>query len=243
MKSFLSLLMIAIVATTPLIGYAQKGNINIGAHGGANFSKLCCGSMTINEDYDFSAGPAFGLTASYNINKWLSLAGELNYATQGGRKNGMQAVSANGTTLYANFDNRISLNYLELPVMARATFGKTIKYYANLGVFAGYLLSAKQKGSGSSSYYLDENGRNFYGGENDVVSFDKEKDIQGDVRAFNFGLTGGVGAGYTFGKHGIWLDGRYVMGLPNIRENTTLNGENSTGSIMALVGYTYTISK
>ena len=232
-----------LVMIFPASANAQKGTTSIGAHGGVNISKLCCGSLAVNEDYKFGEGPTFGLTASYGLNNWLSLATELNYATQGGKKTGMQAVMTNGSTLYADFENKTVLNYLELPVMARATFGTTIKYYANVGTFAGYLLSAKQKTSGASAYYLDAAGTNPYTSENNKVSFNTDKDIKSDVNAFNFGLVGGIGAGYTFGKHGIWIDGRYSMGIPNIRKNIGINGENSTGSILAMVAYTYTISK
>ncbi len=242
MRTFNQLFMVAAcLLTIPATMWAQKGNILIGAHGGVNISKLCCGSMVVNKDYQFGEGPAFGLTSSYGINKWLSITAELNYATQGGRKNGMQAVNVNNTLLYADFDNRSSLRYLELPVMARATFGKQFKYYAELGIFGGYLLSAQQKTTGSSRLYLDADGTQAYVGENNIMGFESDKDIRGSIKDFNYGLTGGIGIGYTFGRHGLWLDGRYVMGIPNIREQSTQNGENSTGSIMALVGYTFQI--
>lgn len=231
----------AIFFTTPMM--AQKGAWDIGARGGVNISRLCCGSMTINEDYKFGEGPNFGITASYGLTDKLSLVAELDYATQGGKKNGMQAVSAgsNGNVFYADFKNKTVLNYLELPVMARYTLGDKIKYYVNAGPYIGYLLSAKQVTSGSSRLYTDAAGSKPDG--TTTVNFDADKDISSQVKDFNFGLQGGLGVGYTFGKHGIWLDGRYVWGAVNIRENTTVNGENSTGSIMAALGYTYRLSK
>lgn len=236
------LIVAASIVSLPLASNAQKGSLQAGAHAGVNISKLCCGSMTINEDYKFGEGPAFGITAAYGFNNILSLAAELNYTTMGGKKNGMQALSGYGSngTLYADFENKTVLNYLELPVMARVTFGKAFRYYANLGIFGSYLLSAKNETSGSSALYKDANGTQVYDGTK--VSFDKNTDIKSQVKDFNFGIVGGLGAGYTFGQHGIWLDGRYVMGMPNIRENTAVNGKNSTGSIMATVGYTYTFN-
>jgi hypothetical protein len=222
---------------------AQKGAWDIGARGGVNISKLCCGSMTINEDYKFGEGPMFGVTASYGLSKNFSLVAELDYTTQGGKKNGMQAVTpgSNGSIFYADFKNKTVLNYLELPVMARYTLGDKIKYYVNAGPYIGYLLSAKQVSSGSSKLYKDAAGSKPDG--TITVNFDADKDISSQVKDINFGLQGGLGAGYTFGQHGIWLDGRYVLGATNIRENTAVNGENSTGSIMAALGYTYRLSK
>ncbi len=223
---------------------AQKNSFSIGGHAGVNISKLCCGSMEINDDYKFGEGPAFGVTAAYGVSKYISIAAEVNYTTMGGKKNGMQAVSGYGSNgnsvLYADFDNKTVLNYLELPVMARVTFGNKFKYYANLGVFGSYLLSAKNETSGNSALYADKNGSKKYA--ESVLSFNSDTDIKNQVKDFNFGLVGGLGAGYTFGRHGIWLDGRYALGMPNIRENTNVNGENSTGSIMATLGYTFIIN-
>lgn len=234
----------ACLMSMPFYANAQSGNLQVGGHAGVNISKLCCGSMTINEDYQFGEGPTFGLMASYGFNKYLSLVAELNYTTMGGKKNGLQAVNGYGSNglLYADFNNKTVLNYLELPVMARVTLGDKFKYYANLGIYGAYLLAANQETSGSSFLYTDKDGTKKYSPtDGQVLSFNKDADIKGQVKDFNFGLVGGLGAGYTFGKHAIWLDGRYVMGMPNVRENTTVNGENSTGSIMATVGYSYTL--
>ncbi len=241
MKSQFKLATMSILLTLmPFLSQAQKGTVLAGAHGGVNVSKLCCGSMTINENYKFGEGPAFGLTASYGVSKYISVAAELNYTTMGGKKNGMQAIPGSGNgSLYADFDNKVVLNYLELPVMARITMGDKIKYYANVGIFGGYLLSASQKASGSSKLYSDKEGSQVY--SESAVDFNTDTDISAQVKDWNFGIVGGLGAGYTFGKHGIWLDGRYCLGMPNIWENTTINGENSTGSIMATIGYTYTL--
>lgn len=242
--AFKQTIIAACFIASPFISGAQQGSWQVGGHAGVNISKLCCGSMTINEDYEFNAGPAFGLTGAYGLNNYLSLAAELNYTTMGGKRDGMQAISGTGSNaLYANFDNKIKLNYLELPVMVRATLGTgNFKYYANVGIFGAYLLNANQESSGSSLLYKDENGTQLYDyNGSQKMSFDKDVDIKDKVKDFNFGLVGGLGAGYLFGKHGIWLDGRYTYGIPNILDNTDVNGENSTGSIMATIGYTYTL--
>lgn len=219
--------------------FAQKGAWDVGAKGGVDFSRMCCASMTINEDYTYNIGPTFGLTGSYGLTKNLSLVAELNYTTQGGKRNGMQAITAGTTTRYADFDNKTILNYLELPVMARYTMGDQFKYYVNAGPYIGYLLTATQKASGTSKLYTDKDGN--VSESSTVYDFKTDADVKSDFKDINFGLQGGIGAGYTFGKHGIWVDGRYIWGIPNIRENTAVNGENSTGSIGATIGYTYRI--
>lgn len=241
MKTFSKLAAIAMMPVLlPMAAMAQKGAVTVGAHAGTGLSRLCCGSMEANKDYQFKVGPTFGLTAAYGLNNKLSLLAELNYTTQGGKKEGMQALSHSGQTVYADFSNKLYLNYLELPVMARMTFGSKIKYYANAGIFGGYLLSAKHKASGSSALYLDKDGKVPFATE--PVSFDADNAITDNISNFNFGLVGGLGAGYTFGVHGVWLDGRYAYGMPNIMKNTSVNGENSTGSIMVMAGYTYTLN-
>ena len=241
MKKLINVALLLGVLSFTTTSFAQKGDFTIGARGGVNISKLCCGSMELNEDYVFGEGPSFGITASYSFSKYIYLVAELDYATQGGKRNGMQAITP-GTSniLYAKFDNKTVLNYLELPVMARLTMGDKFKYYVNAGPYIGYLLSAKNVTSGSSAVYSDKAGTKIE--HNGLQSFNSDKDIKDQMQTINFGLCGGIGGGYTFGKHGIWLDGRYVLGMPNIRKNTAVNGENSTGSIMAGIGYTYTIN-
>lgn len=218
---------------------AQKNTFSVGARAGVNISKLCCGSMEINEDYVFGEGPSFGLAASYGFSKYFSVAAELDFATQGGKKNGMQAITpgSNGSVLYAKFDNKTVLNYLELPIMARVTFGDKFKYYVNAGPYIGYLLAAKNVTSGSSQIFADKAGTQIE--STALQSFNSDKDVKSQFLAINYGLTGGLGAGYSFGNHVVWLDGRYVLGMPNIRKNTTLYGENSTGSVMVGLMYSY----
>lgn len=236
-----------IIAVTALLllsaaSYAQKNTFAVGARGGVNISRLCCGSMELNEDYKFGEGPSIGLTASYGISDHFSIMAELNMATQGGKKNGMQAVTpgTNGSVLYANFDNKTVLNYLELPILARVTFGEKFKYYINAGPYVGYLLSARNVTSGSSMLYSDKAGTHVE--YSAVQNFESDKKVTDQFTTINYGLTGGVGAGYMFAKHGVWLDGRYVLGIPNIRKNTLINGENSTGSIMVGLMYTYNLN-
>lgn len=238
-KSIISVTALLFLSTA---SFAQKNTFAIGARGGINISRLCCGSMVLNEDYKFGEGPSFGLIASYGISKHFSIAAELDMATQGGKKNGMQAITpgTNGSVLYANFDNKTVLNYLELPILARVTFGEKFKYYINAGPYVGYLLSARNVTSGNSLLYSDIAGTQSE--SNSIQSFESDKKVKDQFATINYGLTGGVGAGYAFDNHGIWLDGRYVLGIPNIRKNTSVNGENSTGSIMVGIMYTYSFN-
>ncbi len=232
----------AVLLLLSVASYAQKNTFTVGARGGVNISKLCCGSMELNEDYKFGEGPSFGLTAAYGVSKHFSIAAELDWTTQGGKKNGMQAVNpgSNGSVLYADFDNKTVLNYLELPIMARVTFGDKFKYYINAGPYIGYLLSARNVTAGSSMLYSDKAGSHVEYAS--IQSFESDKKATDQFTTINYGLTGGVGAGYMFAKHGLWLDGRYVMGIPNVRKNTAINGENSTGSIMVGIMYTYNLN-
>jgi hypothetical protein len=57
----------------------------------------------------------------------------------------------------------------------------------------------------------------------------------------SFGLTGGLGVGYTFGKHSIVFDTRYEVGLTNIRTNTSVNGKNNLQTFMVGLGYNYVL--
>lgn len=227
--------------------YAQKGQITIGARAGGNVSKLCCGTKEMNKDYEFRTAYNGGLTVAYGFNKYLSLVLEADYISEGAKRTGMQTlmpVSSLQTTSYqryADYTLKEKLDYLQVPLMARATFGNKIKYYVNAGPYIGFLLNAKMETSGNSPLYLDKNKTKPEITNGYSYSFEGSYDVKSQLNTINFGIAGGLGAGYSFGKHAIWLDGRYDLGLTNIRQNTVTNGENSTGAILLDIGYSYSL--
>lgn len=174
------------------------------------------------------------------------------YSSQGGKKDGMQAFTTPPEIaamfpagqapqyLYANFKSEAKLNYLLVPVLAkfswRISHKTPLKIYVDAGPFAGFLLSAHQVTNGSSMVYLDQQGQQ-------PISpgpqfFDANNDIQYELNTFNFGVSGNVGFVYGAGRSRIFIEGGGNYGFLNIQKGTA-NGKNNTGAGTVDIGYAY----
>lgn len=194
-------------------------------------------------------GPYFGLVAEYGVNEKFFIQTELNYASQGGKKSGLQGISSKkytaffpvGTPIpdyfFAVFDNEAILNYLELPILAKIEFPLNNKFglFVNGGPYFGYLISAKNISSGSSNVYYDEELTQPVIPAS--VVFDAKTDVKDDINSFNFGIQGGVGLSFTLNNESklfITAGGNY--GLKSIQKDE-VNGKNNTGAATVILGY------
>ena len=148
-----------------------------------------------------------------------------------------------GTMLYANFQNEAILNYLEIPITAKFTWGDRLKYYINAGPYAGVLLNATQKTDGTSQLYLDNRGTQPLGIQGQPMPaqvFNANTDIKKDINLVNFGLTGGIGLTYPVGGSGqVILDARGAYGITTIQKDKDANGKSRTGGLFLTLGYAY----
>src|ERR1700744_5756920 len=114
----------------------------LGLKGGISIPNLSGGGDNpLSNGYISRLAANFGLQSEFVLQKHFSLEVELNYAGQGGQRKGVQPITnlppelqqlapINGY-LYANFRNKAILDYLELPVMAKMTWGTTFQFYVN----------------------------------------------------------------------------------------------------------------
>jgi hypothetical protein len=153
-------------------------NFALGIRGGMSIPNLTAGSGNqnpLNTGYSSILGPDAGLFAEFKFSNLFSLQPMIEYSSQGGKKDGMQAFTVPGQLaqlfpagqapqyLYANYNSQAKLNYLLIPVLAKFgwNFSKTSpwRFYLDAGPFAGFLLSAHQITSGVSPVYLDAQGQ------------------------------------------------------------------------------------
>jgi len=229
---------------------ANGGDWRIGAHGGLSVPQLSSGGNEVSTGYCSILAPSFGVTTEYCLADRLSVLIEANHSGQGGARNGFQPITQVpdgilplGQYLYADFDNRCELTYLEIPVMLRYQWisGGKWHFFAEGGLYAGFLLSAKQKTSGYGQIYSDPGQTDtiFKGTQLPKVSFDANTDIMDDLNKFNWGITAGAGVAYSLNKVSrIYLDIRGEYGLIALQKDK-LNGESNTGCALFLLGYDY----
>jgi hypothetical protein len=244
-----------------LVGLTFSGNsllnaqqLWLGVKGGWSLPSLSGGTNEISKGWKSRSAFNFGALGTYELSDKMAMQVEVNWASQGGRKNGIQPLSEgaipllpSGMTFYADFKNQAILNYIEVPILAKFTLIKSEyrKIYIDAGPYFGYLLNAHNKSAGSSSIFADKTGTVvMIPNPQDPASyiplppqsFDANVDITSDIKRFNWGVTGGVGVAQVFGNGDFFIDIRGYYGFVNIQKNP-VNGKNNTGALVWSLGY------
>jgi hypothetical protein len=256
MKKIIIVIILVCIVVTSL--YAQPGSkrgdtdFEAGIFAGMNIPNLTGGGNNpLSSGWSSRIGASFGITGTLRLGENLFLRVDALYSSEGGKRDGMQPVDASsldpsvppGYYVYANFKNESILNYIEIPVMVKYKYpvGRSSAFYADLGPYAGILINAKQKTSGSSIVYADKEGKmplsvDQTTGEPFPVSFDADTDILNDCNKFNFGLTGGIGFSRQIGVGDLSIDIRGAYGLTAVQKNSQ-DGTNQTGNLLFALGY------
>lgn len=247
-------ILLALLAVPCVFGQDDAGTF-VGVKGGVSIPQLA-GSPDneLSRDYKSRLAPNFGVLFDIGLTERVSVQPEINFAGQGGKRDGIQPVTEDlpglpplppGSFYYADFKNVAELNYLEIPVLLKYRFGNRDKprIYLNGGVFYGKLLSAKTKTSGSSTLYLDRDGQFPIllppnGDPLPPIPFDATTDIKDELNSNNFGFTGGGGVEIPFGKNYLMLDARISRGLVTIQRDP-FNGDSKTGNVIISIGWAF----
>ncbi len=235
-----------LIIVLSLVGMQSCAQFSIGVRSGLSLPGLRC-THEKSEASGWREAAYGGMHLSIQLNRLFSLQPELNYSPQGGENNGLQEVSPDNvygiklpTTLYASFDRRSVLNYLEIPILLTMKAGREVIYKAYGGPYIAFLLSAKTQTRGSSRLYLDKNGQVPYAPNGEPIpafSFDQNTNLWKTVRKINGGVQGGLGVGYPLRGGRFLIDVRGILGMTNIHTDLAKDGQNKTGSLLMTVGY------
>ncbi len=243
-----------------------------------------------SRDYKSKSAVDLGLLAEFSISNLFSIQTEILLATRGGIRTGMQPIQpeplaasleANGINmellnliivagggepitdenpLYADYTSEADLNYLEIPILAKFSWGEEWRFFVNGGPYVGYLLSSSQITSGESQIYLDAEGNQplqvpnpLYDPDNPgnqlpyielpPKSFHADTDTKANLNDFNFGIHAGLGIAKRLGeKHEIFLDVRASYGLIPIQKDETF-GQSRIGAVAFSIGYSYALGR
>lgn len=238
-------------------GYSQT--LSLGAKAGISIPNLTAGGSNnnpLNTGYSSRLGEDAAIFAELRFSKLFSLQPMIEYAAEGGKKNGFQAFPTPDqiiplfpsgqapTYLYANFKSEAKFDYLTIPVLAKFQLIRSSKspwrLYADAGPFVGFLLSAKQVVSGSSMIYADAAGTQPL--PVGTQSLDSTNDIKSELHKTNFGIEGNIGIAYVFGNSRIFFEAGGNYGFLNVQKGTA-NGTNHVGAAVAGFGYAYDFVK
>jgi hypothetical protein len=236
-------------------GTLAAEQVRIGAHGGISIPNLRGGNNEFSQGFTSRRGPFFGVFADFGLTRHFSLVVEINYTSQGGKRDGMQPVTGlpsdlplpPDTIIYANYKNETILDYIEIPVMGRLAYGAKVRFFINAGPYIGFLHRGKTVTRGSSALYLDAGGTTpivIPPSMNPlVVSFDADTDVKDSLKDTNFGLAGGGGIIYPVGPGNLILEAHFQLGLTTIQRNVETSGDNKTGAIIVSLGFEFSLLK
>lgn len=265
MKTLRTLFILTLFFCLNLGAQAQGGKFYAGLKGGFGLPHLSAGgtSTPLSEGYTSRLGFYSGIVTEYQSSGRFGLRAEINYSSQGGIRNGIQALPLPaemqplwqmlptfginaGPYMYANIKSDAILNYLEIPVMAKMNFhlGTRLSVYMQAGPYVGIKVKAKNITSGSSSIYVDKGGNLPVDAflilaeqpAMGAIPFDNSENITPDIHRFNVGGQGAVGVGLAIGAGKVFLEGGANYGLIPVQIDSA-NGLNNTGAGTLTVGY------
>ncbi|PKV51225.1 outer membrane protein with beta-barrel domain [Aquimarina sp. MAR_2010_214] len=195
-KNFLYTVSILLIMTTSL--YAQDESETLytraGFKAGLNYTNVI-GDI---EDTDARVRMHLGAVIEFPVSQRFFIQTEVLYSAQGYK------VDVNGE------ENKISLNYLTLPIIAKFYF--TNKFSLEIGPQFALLANATESKGDTPDEFFD--------------SFN------------NFDFSGGFGAGYKT-ESGLFFQFRYNLGLTNINDIDTLDVDFKHSVAQLSVGYLF----
>ena len=255
-KPFLSLLGILFLANASSPINAQT---RIGVLFGLSVPNLSGGTNEITQGYVSRLAPHVGITLEQTLSERFSIQPEIIFDGQGGQRNGLQPITStslpplpSGGYYYADFKNASVLNYLEVPVLLRYKLGGSqMRFHVNAGPYIGYLLSATQKTSGTSTIYVDRNRTPLaiplppdytQTIQAPPQSFDASTDVRDSVHRFNAGIEAGAGVDVPISEtQALSLEVHGLYGLTNIQAYAE-DGTNHTGNLLLSLGYSFSFA-
>jgi len=259
-RAFVSLTLFALLFCFSHIAadaQSEEREAFVGFKGGFSLPNLVSGDeQEITRDYKSRLAPNFGAFADVGLTKRVSIQIGIDYAPQGGKRDGIQPITQPlpglpplppGAFYFADFENTAKLEYLEVPVMFKYTWRRESgpEPYINGGPYTGFLLKATQETRGSSTIYVDRNGTPLLIPPTNQplppIPFDADTDVIESLNRVNFGITGGGGVRFPYKKDYLFIDVRASYGLTTLQKDTINNGKSRTGNLVISFGYAFKV--
>lgn len=220
MKNILiTLSFISLGITTSL--HAQTNRYDWGIEGGPNLS-----TFRVVNNLFLDPKPAIfgsgGFIFQYNTKKILSFKTGFSYQRKGFKFSDMTFTDNTGNYI-GKGKSTSTYDYITLPLLVKASFGKKVQFFINAGPYLGFLLAKTER----TELDLNGNGNQIF----------KNKDMSGFKR-WDFGVAGGIGVAIPIKESWmISVEARHYYGILNI---TTI-GDNQyyTNTTDLRVGVVY----
>ncbi len=218
-KSILFSIALMYTLAISLTSYAQSNKLNIGIEGGPSIISLRHENVKQKNFHSPSIGYSVGIALQYNFKKRFSIHSAILFERKGAKtkKQGTDSLGKN-TYMFNTFDN---FDYLTLPLLVRANFGKKINLFINAGPYISYLIQ-----------------------QHSLIKFPEEAPFNNQQYTYtnsfykmDYGISGGVGLAIPIKQKLVFsIEARNNLGLNNIQK---LWYSTKTNSANLLLGVAY----
>lgn len=227
---------LCLIATAQVGSY--RNDVAVGVSGGYQLNSV---SFVPKVQQGMLGGLNFGLTGRYTCEKYFNticaVQVEINYA-QLGWKEKILSVDDEPCVLSTNGEAaafRRTVGYIQMPLLAHLGFGREVrgaKFFLNLGPQFGFKISDKVDTN------FDMNSA--FATTPERVSQVVAQDTMDVEKAFDYGITAGVGLEYSIPKAGHFLiEARYYYGLGNIYGDTKADYFSRSNHTSIVIKATY----
>ena len=223
-----------------LIGTTSRAQVTMGIRAGVNVASYAFdfgSSIPANQQPNVNSitGLTVGIPVEIMISKRFAIQAELNYIQKGFGSKSTSSGSSGGTTFSFSSEGKNVIDWLELPILAKAKFGSANGVgWLFFGPSFGYGLSGKGTGTSTSTI----NGVTKTSTETSTLDFKRDGHSRLDI---------GVNIGGELTYSNFFFDARYQLGVTNMfREDDGSSNKDIKGTTRGLglsVGYRFLVSK
>ena len=226
MKKYLlifTLLMISFCVSAQMITVIPKIGATISTVSMPDSDVLPILGSSFENEIKSKPGFTFGVALNYYINEMISIQPELSFIQKGYTEKSFSTYTEEFegriTTFESSYKNSMTLNYLEIPVLARASFGRTTKFFFLIGPSLGVGLGGKAKSEGTTTESYDDEVDTYSYDDETTIKFGTPTEEDGNQYIDNridFGVQFGGG---IFVLNKILIEARYGLGLSSLYDS------------------------
>ena len=214
----------ALFSTLTLSVFGQMNMFDIGFEGGFSVSSLR-GNEIIDAHHDSRIGSSGGVYGQFNFKKVISIRTGAYFESKGSSIE-FTMTDQTGQSL-GTIKGKQNFDFVTVPLLVRATFGKKLNYFVNVGTYYGFLLKQTESTEGFQDFpeTLVDRTHNY-----------KRNEV---------GISTGLGLSYTFKfPLAISFEVRNNLGLVNISRFPVYNGGTiKTNNLNFLFGACYKLGQ
>jgi hypothetical protein len=207
---------IILIAATAIAAQTAGAQISISPEAGINIANV----TNKISDTKLSSKSITGFRVGANVDIPIGAG----FSVQPGLFYSMKGTKYTGSFLTISGENKISMQYLEVPVnvVYRYDFGNAGGIFASVGPYAGYAIGGKAKVEITGLASTEED-----------IKFGSDA---GEFKPFDYGINFGLGYISPFG---LYVRGQYGLGLANLSNADNVTWKNKVISVS--LGYAFTI--